>query len=130
VVELPKGPCPTLIDTMGERGELAVRVHPGATDVAELEVTSGEVRGILEMPPAMEGALYLVEDEVLLRCPHRSDLVTPTLYRWIVAEGHDVSAVADDPEDWLGESLGRITVLSAVAGKLGVAGEDTPTQMI
>jgi hypothetical protein len=135
VVKLPTGPKPVLVDMLGDRGELVVRAGLHGDGSATLEVASGEVTSTLSMPPVMPGAMFLVDAEVLLRCPERDDLVTPAYYAWINPEGLDLSEF-DESDDELGvfrdeqDDDRRISVLSGVSAHLGQVGADTPNQML
>jgi hypothetical protein len=87
------------------------------------------------MPPVMPGVMFLVEAEILLRCPGRDDLTSPAAYAWIDPEGLDLAEFDEDDDELglfrgLGEGERRISVLCAVARKLGPVGIDTPNQML
>jgi len=95
VIKLPTAPSPTIIEVYGQRGELKVIVDPHANIEAELDISSGEAAATIDMPPPMPGALFLVEDDILLRSPGRSDLATPAFYKIVSIMDLDLSLVPE-----------------------------------
>lgn len=79
-VVLPRGPKPTLVDSAVESCPLVVRLSPSDDATFELRSSDGRCDMTLGMPPALPGALFLVDSDVLLRHPDRDDLVTPASY--------------------------------------------------
>lgn len=98
-VELPRVPRPVIIDAVdtdpagGPSEVLQVAAGDGVT---ALRVSSGQVSGTLGMPDPVDGVLFLVDPEVLLRFPDRNDLVVADTYSATrsLAEGHESCLVS------------------------------------
>jgi len=114
-VPLPALPRPQILDRHGPASTLTVRV--GDRQVT-LDLEEGGVEGTLFLPEPVDGFRYLVPADLLVRLPHRGDLLTPALYG-----GHQRdNAQDDDPDhDWLSRLC-----LTAVTARLDPAGPDPP----
>ena len=110
-VVLPRLPCPQIVDQHDDASPLQVLVGDRHTT---LRLETGHVRATLFLPEPVDGVRYLVPVEVLLRLTHRSDLVTPALYRLVWPT--DPTSPDDAPS----------IRLSAVAANLLPAGDETP----
>lgn len=79
-VPLPRGPKPVLIDTSTNTQPIVVTVAPDDPRTIELTTSEAECDATISLPPPMDGALFLVDPETLMRLPDRDDLVTPASY--------------------------------------------------
>lgn len=112
-VLLPALERPGILDEHDAASSLGVRIGDRRT---VLRLEAGRARGTMFLPEPAEGVRYLVPAEVLLRLPHRSDLVTPALYRL-----QDLDGPGGDPP-----SAGRIRCLVAVNAALAPVAEGAP----
>jgi hypothetical protein len=76
----------TIVDEISaDSAPLTITIDGATTTVGLL---AGDVDDTIGLPPAIDGVIYLVDAEVLLRCPHRSDFVTAGHYQGLPDDGH------------------------------------------
>lgn len=76
---LPAGPTPSIVEDTTSSREVLVSTGEGLPG-ASITVGVATPSMTLFMPEPLPGVLYLVRPEVLLRHPHREDLLTPAFY--------------------------------------------------
>jgi hypothetical protein len=89
-VALARGRRPFVIPADDPTSDLTVTVAGGTATVSCGPQTPMTV---VDLPPPRDGVRYLVDADILLRCPHRDDLVAPGWFRRVRDDGERTRSV-------------------------------------
>jgi hypothetical protein len=81
VVALPTMPAATIVDDpRSQPSGDTLTVTVDGEHRCQLDVRDGPVQLTIGLPPPVDGVAYLVDNETLLRAPHRTDFVVADTY--------------------------------------------------
>ena len=98
-VRLPEVPPPSICDGVpfeNEEVQTFRVVGPEGEDEFHLRVGPAEGVMTVDLPEPTLGVVYLVEVDILLRLPHRTDLMKAASLRWHDSAAHDIGVSSTD----------------------------------